>query len=202
VQCLEYGVLCVDIRVIHMLVVFTDSINVTPLQDIQMLSLPSRCYNVHSITYGSICMSSIQYVVQTSRVTIVASDIMDVISNVKCLSRLPDIFQRIIQAFHSVNAISVTLIPSYMPLQNEFKHNDNWIKVWYSPSKNIEILIGLYLIVNDLQWFLTRHIYVKCEISHSHLIDEVAHTTQWINFSRDTWWWLYTAVTCSEKEGR
>jgi hypothetical protein len=32
-----------------------------------------------------------------------------------------------------------------MPLQNESKHNDNWIKGRRRPSKNINMLIRLYL---------------------------------------------------------
>jgi hypothetical protein len=38
--------MCVDVCVIHMLVVFTDFINVIPFQGIEMFSFPSRCYNI------------------------------------------------------------------------------------------------------------------------------------------------------------
>jgi hypothetical protein len=150
-QCLENGIMCVNICVIHMQVVSTDSSNVIPFQDIQMLSLPSRSYNIHSITHGSIYM--VQCSVCSLNMQIYCCCFWYhwyVISNVKCSSCLPNISQWIIQAFHSVNAVSVILISSYMPLQNEFKHNDNWIKVWQPPSKNIKILIRFHLIFNDL----------------------------------------------------
>jgi hypothetical protein len=37
---------------------------------------------------------------------------------------------------------------THMPLQKESKHNDNWKKGRQPPSKYIEILIGLYFIIN------------------------------------------------------
>jgi hypothetical protein len=60
-----------------------------------MFSFPSRYYDIHSITYGSICMTRVQYVVGISKVTVVASNIMDMffISDAKCSSRLPHVFQ-------------------------------------------------------------------------------------------------------------
>jgi hypothetical protein len=41
------------------------------------------------------------------------------------------------------------------------------------------------LIINDYYWFLIGYIYFKCEISHSHVIGEVAHTTKWNSFSKE-----------------
>jgi hypothetical protein len=73
-----------------------------------MFSLPSRCYDIHSIAYGSVCMTRVQYVTWISRVTVVASNIMDMffISDVKYSSRLHDVFQWTIWAFHLVTATS------------------------------------------------------------------------------------------------
>jgi hypothetical protein len=76
-------VLCVSICVIHMSIVLTDYMNVIPFQGIKIFSLRSRCYDIHIITYGSIC-----------RVAAVTSDNMDMfpVSNVKYSSRLSDAF--------------------------------------------------------------------------------------------------------------
>jgi hypothetical protein len=47
------------------------------------------------------------------------------------------------------NASGNCIYTTPMPLQNESKRNDKLIKERQSPSKNIEILIRLYLIIND-----------------------------------------------------
>jgi hypothetical protein len=46
-----------------------------------------------------------------------------------------------------------------MPLQNESKRNDNRMKERQPPSKNIEILISLYLIINDFSDFNRVHLF-------------------------------------------
>jgi hypothetical protein len=44
-----------------------------------------------------------------------------------------------------------------MPLQNESKRNNNWIKELQPPIKNIEILIMLYLILMIWMIFNMAH---------------------------------------------
>lgn len=77
---------------------------------------------------------------------------------------------------------------THMPLQNESKINDNWMK-GRPPRKNTEVLL-------DFSRFLIST-FILSEISHSHDIGEAAHTTQW-RVSADTWWWPYTARTCGD----
>jgi hypothetical protein len=96
------------------------------------------------------------------------------------------------------NTIGNYIYTTPMPLQNESKHNDNWIKGRQPPRKNTEILIRLYLIINDFQedtFILSGryHIhrwYVKLHIQHSETVLANRHLMM-----------AYTAETCSETEG-
>jgi hypothetical protein len=59
VQCLKYGVLCVNVYAVHMQVIPIDFINVIFFQGIQMSALSSCPYDIHGICYCSVCMPCI-----------------------------------------------------------------------------------------------------------------------------------------------
>lgn len=103
--------------VVHVKIILTDFINVILFQCIQIFSLPP-CYNFHGICYCFVYMSSVQYMVSVSKVTTVASNVMNVffVSGIECTSHLSDVLQWTMQAFHLLNSTSTIFLSLWLRL--------------------------------------------------------------------------------------